>query len=101
MALTPAQQDFLHETAKELAAAPAVGGERGRIMERAAATLGKSKKSVYALLKKHTGWSSGRKTRADKGETCVDRELALAVGGLSHLSERQTGKRKSGKKTGG
>ena len=49
MALTPAQQDFLHETAKELAAAPAVGGERGRIMERAAATLGKSKKSVYAL----------------------------------------------------
>lgn len=93
MALTPAQQDFLHETAKELAAAPAVGGERGRIMERAAATLGKSKKSVYALLKKHTGWSSGRKTRADKGETCVDRELALAVGGLSHLSERQTGKR--------
>lgn len=51
MALTPAQQDFLHETAKELAAAPAVGGERGRIMERAAATLGKSKKSVYALLK--------------------------------------------------
>ena len=62
-------------------------------MERAAATLGKSKKSVYALLKKHTGWSSGRKTRADKGETCVDRELALAVGGLSHLSERQTGKR--------
>ena len=70
MALTPAQQDFLHETAKELAAAPAVGGERGRIMERAAATLGKSKKSVYALLKKAGAADAKRgRTRARPAST--------------------------------
>lgn len=93
MPLTPAQQSFLHEVAKQLAAAPAVGGERGCIVARAAEALGKSTKSVYSLLKKHTGWSSGRKQRKDKGTTCVDRELALTLGGMSRLSDRQTGKR--------
>lgn len=93
MSLTPAQTAYLHDLAHELSAAPASGGARTALVARAAETLGKSPKTVYALLKRHTGWESGRKTRADKGETCVDRELALRAGGLPHLSNRQNGKR--------
>ncbi len=93
MSLTPAQTAYLHDLARELSAAPASGGARTALVARAAETLGKSPKTVYALLKRHTGWESGRKTRADKGETCVDRELARLAGGLSHLSDRQNGKR--------
>lgn len=88
MSLTPAQTAYLHDLARELSAAPASGGARTALVARAAETLGKSPKTVYALLKRHTGWESGRKTRADKGETCVDRELARLAGGLSHLSDR-------------
>ena len=93
MPLAPAQTAFLHDLARELSAAPASGGARTALVARAAETLGKSPKTVYALLKKYTGWESGRKTRADKGETCVDRELAQLAGGLSYLSNRQSGKR--------
>ena len=93
MSLTSAQAGFLHDLARELAAAPASGGARTALVARAAETLGKSPKTVYALLKKHTGWTSGRKSRADRGKTCVDRELAQLAGGLSYLSNRQTGKR--------
>lgn len=93
MPLAPAQTAFLHDLARELSAAPASGGARTALVARAAETLGKSPKTVYALLKRYTGWESGRKTRADKGETCVDRELAQLAGGLSYLSNRQSGKR--------
>lgn len=93
MPLTPAQTAFLHDLAREMAAAPASGGARTALVARAAETLGKNPKTVYALLKKYAGWESGRKTRADKGETCVDRELAQLAGGLSYLSNRQSGKR--------
>ncbi len=93
MPLTPAQTGFLHDLAREMAAAPASGGARTALVARAAETLGKSPKTVYGLLKKYAGWDSGRKTRADKGETCVDRELAQLAGGLSYLSNRQSGKR--------
>ena len=91
--MTPAHIRYLHEVARQLDAAPAVGGERGRIVARAAETLGKSAKTVYALLRRHAGWSSGRKARADSGVTCVDRELALTVGGLVHVGRRQNGKK--------
>ena len=91
--MTPAHIRYLHEVARQLDAAPAVGGERGRIVARAAETLGKSAKTVYALLRRHAGWCSGRKARADSGVTCVDRELALTVGGLVHVGRRQNGKK--------
>lgn len=93
MPLTPAQTAFLHDLARELSAAPASVGARTALVARAAETLGKSPKTVYGLLKRYTGWDSGRKTRADKGKTCVDRELAQLAGGLSYLSNRQSGKR--------
>lgn len=93
MPLSAAQQSYLHELARALSAAPASGGERAALVARAAETLGRSPKTVYALLNRHTGWRSGRKTRADKGDTCVSAELAMLAGGLVHLSRRQGGKR--------
>lgn len=93
MSLTSAQAAYLHDLARDLAAAPPSGGARTALVTRAAETLGKSPKTIYALLKRYAGWESGRKTRADKGKTCVDRELAQAAGGLAYLSNRQTGKR--------
>lgn len=91
--MTAAQLQYLHDVARQLDAAAAAGGERGQIVARAAQALGKSTKTLYALLRKHTGWRSGRKPRADAGHTSVDRDLALAVGGMVHLARRQTGKR--------
>lgn len=93
MPLSPAQTEVIHQLARELAAAPASGGERSALVRRAARTLGKSVKTVYALLHTCAGWTSGRKVRADAGHTCVGRELALMAGGLSWLGTRQTGKR--------
>lgn len=91
--MTPAQLQYLHDVARDLDAAPAAGGDRGQIVARASQVLGKSPKTLYALLRKHVGWQSGRKPRADAGQTCVDRDLALAVGGMVHLARRQNGKR--------
>lgn len=93
MPLSAAQQSYLHDLAQALAAAPPSGGERAALVARAAETLGRSSKTVYALLNRYTGWRSGRKTRADKGETCVSAELAMLAGGLVHLGQRQGGKR--------
>lgn len=90
--LTPAQVGYLFELAAQLRAAPASGGERGALAIRAAETLGRSVKTVYALLKKHTGWQSGRKPRADAGQTCVSRDLAIATSGLVHVAQRQNDK---------
>ena len=91
--MTPAQLHYLRDVARKLEAAPASGGERGRIVARAAETLGKTAKTVYSLLRKHTGWESGRATRKDAGQTCVDRDLAIAVGGMVHMARRQNGKK--------
>ena len=93
MPLTPAQTNFILQLAAELDSAPATGGVRSGLVARAAQALGKSVKTVYALLRSQAGWTSGRKPRRDKGVTCVDRELALTVGGLSYIGTRQTGKR--------
>lgn len=93
MSLTPSQIAYLHGIARELNAAPPGGGARGYIVERAALALGKSKKTLYDLLRKHAGWQSGRKPRADAGQTCVDRDLAIVVGGMVHMARRQSGKK--------
>ena len=90
--MTPAQLQYLHDVARQLDAAPAGGGERGQIVARAAQALGKSAKTLYGLLRKHVGWQSGRKPRADAGHTSVDRDLALTVGGMVHLALRQNDK---------
>ena len=55
--------------------------ERTALVRRAALALGLNPKSVYRLLRE-AGWESGRKTRRDAGQSAVDEDLALAVGGL-------------------
>lgn len=87
---TPAQLDFLNDTARALQRAGA--GERGRIAERSAVTLGISVNTLYTWLKTHTGWRSGKKPREGKGETCVPEALARKVAGMMLRATRVHGK---------
>lgn len=66
--------------------------ERTALVRRAALALGLDPKSVYRLLRE-AGWESGRKTRRDAGQSAVDEDLALAVGGLVKQATRANGKR--------
>jgi len=66
-------------------------GEKGKILVEAQQKLGISRDTLYRDLQK-IGWTSGRKRRADAGNTKVDDEalhMALAMG--------QIGKRANGK----
>lgn len=93
MPLSPAQVTFLVDLARQLATQPATGGQRGELVARAAETLGRSAKTVYALLHRYAGWRSGRKVRTDAGRTCVDRDLAIIAGGMVNRACRQNGKK--------
>ena len=66
--------------------------ERTALVRRAALALGLDPKSVYRL-RREAGWESGRKTRRDAGQSAVDEDLALAVGGLVKQATRANGKR--------
>lgn len=66
--------------------------ERTALVRRAALALGLDPKSVYRLLRE-AGWESGRKMRRDAGQSAVDEDLALAVGGLVKQATRANGKR--------
>lgn len=69
MSLAPDHRDHLAEIARRLDAA--AHGERATIVSEACAFYGWSTAKLYTRLKADVGWSSGRKTRADKGSTCV------------------------------
>lgn len=93
MPLSPAQIQYIHTVAQSLLQAQACKGERAGIIRRAAETLGCSCNTVYRHLQTIAGWRSGRKSRADKGETCVTEELTYKIGGMVHLSTRANGKK--------
>ncbi|MDR1946627.1 MAG: hypothetical protein LBQ51_05615, partial [Desulfovibrio sp.] len=67
------------------------GDRRGMVTD-AARLLGLSAQTVYRRLAAY-GWTSGRKHRADKGTTCVPRELARLAGGMVHTATRANGKK--------
>ncbi len=67
-------------------------GEKTRIVQTVAITLGMSLMQVYRDLDK-AGWSSGRKKRKDAGSTAVSEEVAKQVAGLVVLGQRKSGKR--------
>jgi hypothetical protein len=95
MPLTPAQQEYLRAVAQDVENAPH-GGKRA-LVKGAAQTLRMSVQTVYRHLADMgvTAGSRGeRKKRSDAGKRSVDRDLALAVGGLV-----QKGRRLHGKKT--
>lgn len=92
MALAPNIRDYLADVARRIDAAP--HGETEPIVQGVMDFLGWSRATVYSRLKKEVGWSSGRKTRADKGSTCVP------VGQLEMLAAmKREGVRKNGKRT--
>lgn len=90
-ALSPAQIALVMDTAAALTAAP--HGGQGAILARAAAALGCSRQTLYRYLRDYAGWTSGRKPRADRGETRVEPTLAMTVAGLVREATRANGKR--------
>ncbi len=90
--LTSEQHRLVVDAARALDAASSCSGERGEIVRRLASTLGVSVNTAYAYLKRYAGWSSGKKPRKGKGETCVPPELCRAVSWNVLRGRRANGK---------
>jgi hypothetical protein len=91
MPLTPDLRDYLADVARRLDAAP--HGGAGTIVNEVCEFLGWSAQKLYTRLKKEVGWSSGRKTRADKGSTCVQVDKLEMLAAMKREGVRQNGKR--------
>lgn len=84
-----AQMQLLQQTAERLRAAP--HGGRRAIVDEAAAALGVSPQTLYQRLRQ-VGYSSGRKLRADRGDSRVSVEAVRDVAAILQASRRSTGK---------
>ena len=89
--LTSEQTRLVGDAARELDAAGPCTGERGVIVKRLASALGISVNTAYQYLRKYAGWTSGKKPRRGKGETCVPESLCRKIAGLL-LFPRANGK---------
>lgn len=89
MAFTREQLDLLCGYARRLELAG--HGEAGAIADEACALHGWSKATFYAKLRR-VGWSSGRKARADKGNTAQCEKALSFVAALEATSLRKNGK---------
>lgn len=85
-----AEMQLLNDFANRLACAPFKG--RGEIAVEGARRLGVSVQTFYNRLRK-VGYSSGRKLRADKGDTRVSLAQVKEVAAMLQSSRRATGKR--------
>lgn len=81
---------YLAELATRLDAAP--HGGRGTLIGEAAQLLGWTEQRVYAQLKRRVAWSSGRKSRADKGTTTQSLDAMQTVAAMQKNSVRKNGK---------
>lgn len=90
MAISPEIRGYLSDLARRLDSAPF--GGTGTILDEAAGFLGWSRQTVYRNLKTATGWSSGRKCRADKGTTSVASEALATLAAAQRESIRDNGK---------
>lgn len=88
--LAPDNRKHLAEIALRLDAA--THGERAAIVAEACAFYGWSTAKLYTRLKADVGWSSGRKTRSDKGSTCVPVESLEMLATAQRESVRANGK---------
>ena len=68
-------------------------GERATLINGACTLLRCTKQTIYRKLKKHLGWTSGRKRRIDAGQITVSEGTAKALAHLVHKSTRANGKR--------
>jgi len=85
----PAQVEQVMDLARRLRAMP--HGERQAAIGEGAALLGISERTLYRRLAR-AGYEPERKRRRDRGTTCVDRELALTLGGVLMSTTRANGK---------
>ncbi|MBR4736265.1 MAG: DDE-type integrase/transposase/recombinase [Rhodocyclaceae bacterium] len=69
----------------------AAHGARGEIKRRACAQMGISLATLHRLLRAHTA-QPARKTRADKGSVCINRDDARKIAALVMAGVRQNGK---------
>ena len=90
MALSPEARAHLAEVAQRLDAAG--HAEKGRIIDEVVQFYGWSRSKLYAALKREVGWHSGRKTRADKGTTCVPVANLEMLAAIERESLRANGK---------
>lgn len=86
-----AEIDYLRQIAAELTEAG--HGKRGPIIKRACEYLTVSNAELYRRLAK-VGFTSGRKTRSDKGNTIVSVEAAELIGGMVINAASKTGKKR-------
>lgn len=84
-----AEIDYLRSVLRELE--PLGHGARGKVIARAAEFLGVSKQATYRKLKS-VGYTSGRKLRADKGDSAVNADEVKAVSAIMRSSRRMNGK---------
>ncbi len=80
---------YIAELKTKLETAP--HGTAGKLIEAAAEWLCISRQSVYRALSE-AGWASGRKLRADAGDSKVTEEQVQLLAGLLRQTKRQTGK---------
>ncbi|MDC5755212.1 transposase [Vibrio europaeus] len=83
------QAKYLQGIANELE--DAKHGEKGKIIQRACQHLTWSKDKLYSRLN-NLGFSSGRTTRTDKGNTSVSKAHASAIASLIRASSRDNNK---------
>lgn len=81
---------YLADLARRVDAAP--HGGRGALIGEATALLGWTEQRVYTQLKRRVAWSSGRKSRADKGSTSQPIEPVKVVAAMQKQSVRKNGK---------
>lgn len=90
----PLREDGVRELicalARDLDAAPR--GARGALIKRAVAFTGFSMPTLYRHLQKQAGWTSGRTTRADKGDSSQSEDALILATALQRESVRQNGK---------
>lgn len=82
-------QDALRQLARQLDAA--AHRERGKLVDAFAVLHGWSRAKVYRRLKE-IGWTSGRKTREDKGSSSQCDEALLHLCAVQRLGVRKNGK---------
>ena len=89
MQLEPHIMQFLCGLATDLDTAKR--GEKGRLIQQACGTIGRSEQWIYDQLKT-LGLMDGRKSRSDRGQSKVSREECLTVSNLMMQSHRDNGK---------
>lgn len=74
---------------ERLAAAPPKEGERGVLVANFARGIGKSPQTVHAWLKRHAGYATERKRRADAGRTRLAPEALAFIASSRLVAQRQ------------